>query len=95
MDIGYFVEVEIKYPYETEEKTKNFLFRPENKNIPQDEISEFLNDVKPNRYTQNRKLICDWTEKIFLIQYRILKLYGIHGMKVDKVLETISFRQNK
>ena len=65
MDIGYFVEVEIKYPYEKEEKTKNFLFLPENKNIPQDEISEFLNDVKPNRYTQNRKLICDWTEKIF------------------------------
>ena len=33
-DIGYFVEVDLKCPDETEEKTKIFPFRPENKSTP-------------------------------------------------------------
>ena len=47
-----------------------------------------MNEIEPNNYTQNKKLICDWTdEKIYLIRYMILKFYVRHGMIVDKVLE--------
>ena len=32
-DIGYFVEVDLKYPDNIKQKTKNFPFAPENKKI--------------------------------------------------------------
>ena len=52
--------------------------------------------MKPKNYTQNRKLICDWTDKKnYLAHYSILKFYVKHGMVVEKVHEIISFRQSK
>ena len=33
-DIGYFIEVDLTYPDNIKEKTKNFPFCPENKFIP-------------------------------------------------------------
>ena len=50
----------------------------------------------PDTYTQNKKLICDWSdEKNYLIHYRMLKFYVRHGMIVDKVHDIISFRQSR
>ena len=55
-----------------------------------------MDEVKPNNYPQNEKLICDWTDKKkYLVHYRMLKLYIRHGMIVDKVHEILSFKQNK
>ena len=52
--------------------------------------------MKPNNYTQDRKLICYLTdEKNFLILCRMLKLYVRHGRIVEKVHEVISFKQSK
>ena len=52
--------------------------------------------MKPNNFTQNTKLICDWTDKKnYLILYRMLKLYARHGLVVDKAYEIISFKQKK
>ena len=47
-----------------------------------------MNEIKP-------KLQCDWTDKkVSLTQYRMWKLYGKHGLIVDKVHEKISFKQS-
>ena len=47
-------------------------------------------------YTKVKKLICDWTdEKKYLIRYRVLKFCVRHGRIVDKILEIISFKQNR
>ena len=55
-----------------------------------------MNEIKPDSYTQCKKLICDWTDKKnYLIHYRMLKFYVRHGMIVDKVHEIISFKQSK
>ena len=55
-----------------------------------------MNEIKPDNYTQCKKLICDWTDKKnYLIHYRMLKFYIKHGMVVDKVHEIISFKQSK
>ena len=44
----------------------------------------------PNTYIQNKKLICDWSDKKnYLIHYRMLKFYVRHGMIVDKVHDII------
>ena len=51
---------------------------------------------KPENFVKSKKLICDWTDKkIYLVHYRLLKLYVRHGMVVDKIHEIISFKQSK
>ena len=95
-DIGYFVEVDLKYPDNIREKTKNFPFAPVNQKSNPDDFSDYMKDIIPDTYTQNKKLICDWNDKKnYLIHYRMLKFYVRHGMIVDKVHDVISFKQSK
>ena len=55
-----------------------------------------MKEIKPDIYIQNKKLICDWSDKKnYLIHYRSLKFYVRHGMIVDKVHEMISFKQSR
>ena len=95
-DIGYFVEVDIKYPDNIKQKTKNFPFAPENKKINPDTFNDYMKEIKPDNYTSTKKLICDWSDKKnYLVHYRMLKFYIRHGMIIDKVHNIISFKQNK
>ena len=95
-DIGYFVEVDLKYPDEIKQKTKIFPFCPENKVIPTDKYNDYMNKIKPKNYTKSKKLICDWTDKEkYLIHYRMLIFYVRHGMIVEKIHENTSFKQSK
>ena len=95
-EIGYFLEVDLKYPDNIKEKTKHFPFCPENKKINPDKYNDYMNKIKPKSYTKSKKLICDWTDKKkYLIHYRMLKFYVRHGMIVEKIHEIISFKQSK
>ena len=95
-DIGYFVEVDLKYLDDIKEKTKIFPFCPENKIINPDKYKDFMNEIKPKNYTKSKKLKCDWTDKKkYLIHYRMLKFYVRHGMIVEKIHEIISFKQSR
>ena len=95
-DIGYFVEVDLKYPDNIKQKTKNLPFVSVNKKINPDNFSDYMKENLPNTYIQNKKLICDWSDKKnYLIHYRLLKFYVRHGMIVDKVHDIISFRQSR
>ena len=95
-DIGYFLEVDLKYPDNIKEKTKHFPFCPENKKINPNKYNDYMNKIKPKNYTKSKKLICDWTDKKnYLVQYRMLKFYIRHGMIVEKIHEITSFKQSK
>ena len=95
-DIGYFLEVELKYPDNIKEKTKNFPFCPENKKINPHKYNDYMKKIKPKSYTKSNKLICDWTDKKkYLIHYRMLKFYARHGMVVEKIHQIISFKQSR
>ena len=95
-DIGYVLEVDLKYPNNIKNKTKNFPFCRENKKIYPDKYNDYMKKTKPKRYTKSKKLICDWTDrKNYLIHYRIIKFYVGHGMIVEKNHEIISFKQSK
>ena len=97
-DIGYFIEVGLRYPDNIKEKTKNFPLCPENKIIHKDKYNdnEYMKQIKPKNYAKSKKLICDWTDKKhYLVHYRMLKFYVRHGMVVDKIHEIISFKQSK
>ena len=81
-DIGYFIEVDLRYPDNIKEKTKNFPFAPENKKIDTNN-SDYMKEIKPSNYTQTKKLICDWTDKKnYLVHYGMLKFYVGRGMIV-------------
>ena len=45
-DLGYFVEVDLKYPGDIKEKTKNFPFCPENKKINPDKNKRIIQNLK-------------------------------------------------
>ena len=95
-DIGYFIEVDLKYPDNIKEKTKNFPFCPENKKVNSNDFSDYMKTIKPDTYTQTKKLICDWSDKKnYLVPYRMLNFYIRYGMVGYKVHEIISFKQNK
>ena len=61
-DIGYSVEFDIKYQDNIKEKTKSFLFCPENEIRPKDDFTPYTNESKPKTSTQTEKIICDWTD---------------------------------
>ena len=95
-DIGYFVEVDIKSPDNIKQKTKNFPFAPENKKINPNTFNDYTKEIKPDIYTQTKKLICDWSDKKnYLVHYMMLKFYLRHCMIVDKIHNNISFRQSR
>ena len=95
-EIGYFLEVDLKYPENIQAKTKNFPFCPENKKINPDKYNKYMKKIKPEKYTKSKKLIRDWTDKKkYLILYRMLKFYVSHGMVVAKIHEIISFKQSR
>ena len=58
-DIGYFIEVDSRYPDNIKEKTKNFPFCPENRVIPTDKYNDYMKKMQPKKYTKSKKLICD------------------------------------
>ena len=90
--IGYFFEVDLMYPENIKEKTKHFPFVPENKK----NFSDYMKEIKPDIYTQTKKLVCDWSDKKnYLVHYRMLKFYLRHGMIVDIIHNIISFRQSR
>ena len=95
-EIGYFPEVDLKYPDNIKQKTKYFPFCPENEKINPNKYNEYMKSIKPENYTKSKNLICDWTDKKkYLIHYRKLKFYIRHGMIVEKIYEIISFKQSR
>ena len=95
-EIGYFIEVDLKYPDNITRKTKFFPFAPVNKKISPDKFNDYMKEMKPDTHMQTSKLICDWSDKKnYLIHYRMLTFYIRHGMIVEKVHEIISFKQSK
>ena len=73
-DIGYLIEVDLKYSNNIKEKTKHFPFAPVNEKINPEDFSDYMKEIKLDTYNQTKKLICDWSDnKNYLVHYRMLK----------------------
>ena len=60
-DNWYFVHADLKCPDKIKHKTKNFLFCPEKKSGPQDKFSDYMNQIEPNTYKQEKiSMWLDW-----------------------------------
>ena len=53
-EIGYFLEVDLKYPDKIKQKAKYFPFCPENKKINPNKYNEYMNSIKPENYTKSK-----------------------------------------
>ena len=49
-DIGYFIEVDLTYPSNIKEKTKNIPFAPMNKKINSDNFNDYTKEIEPDTY---------------------------------------------
>ena len=86
-DIGYFVEVHLKYPENIQEKQRIFHFV--RKKVILKKIKPFYEKkIKPKNFTKSKKLTCDLTdEKKYLFQYRMLIFHVRHGMVILRTLK--------
>ena len=93
--IGYSIEVDLRYPVNIKEKTKQFPFAPVNKKINPYQFIDYTKKINPEKYTQTKNLICYWSDKKnYSIQYRLLKFYVRHGRIVAKIHDIIPFKQS-
>ena len=63
-DIGYFVEVDLRYTDEIKEKIKHFPLLQKINYVMKINLCDYMKKIKPDTFTQNKKLICDWTNKM-------------------------------
>ena len=47
-DIGYFIEVDLRYPDDIKEKTRHFPFAPVNRKHNPDDFSDYMKEIKPD-----------------------------------------------
>ena len=55
LDMGYLLEVDLKYPHNIRQSTKHFPFAPENKIIHKDDFIEHVKKIKPKFYIPYKK----------------------------------------
>ena len=56
------------------DRYENFPFAPENKKNKPAKFSDYIKKIKPDTYTQTKKLICDWSDKKnYLVHHRMLQ----------------------
>ena len=53
-DIGYYIEVDLKYPDKMKEETKQFPFAPVNKNCNPNDFNDYMKEIKPDTNTQTK-----------------------------------------
>ena len=95
-DIGFFTEIDLKYPGEIQEKTEVFPFCPESESSPQGTFSVYMIEMKPKNYTESEKLFFDQTDKKkYFIHYKMLKIFVRHGKKIYELHELLSIEQGK
>ena len=62
-EYGYFIECDLEYPAEIEEKTENFPLCPYQTKADPNLSSDYKNSVKQLNYKPTLKLTCDLTNK--------------------------------
>ena len=95
--IGYFLEVELKYPEELHELHNDFPLAPEKLTVPSDMLSKYCNKIGDKyKITVDdvKKLIPNLGNKTnYVAHYRNLQLYLSLGIKLTKIHRVLKFKQ--
>lgn len=96
-DFGYLLEVDLIYPQEIHDKTKDFPFAPEKLKIGEEHLSDLMkrqiSDLGMSTKTYEKLLLTQWDKPGYVVHFKLLQFYLRHGMQVQKIVQGIKFRQ--
>ena len=98
---GYVFDIDLIYPDEIKDATKDFPLAPESDYVTEEMFSPFmkrfyelLNNQPSSRFKSHRKLLLNQFDKEnYVVHYRLLKFYLEMGMKIKKINCAIQFTQ--
>jgi len=96
-DIGYFLEVDLKYPEDLHDLHSDYPLALEKMLISHDMLSPYQQALKKEleyKPTKAEKLVPNlWDKEKYVIHYRNLKQYLNQGMKLQKIHRVLQFKQ--
>ena len=96
--IGYFLEVDLEYPYELHELHNDFPLAPEKLAVSSDMLSKYCKKIADEfeiKVDDVKKLISNLGNKTnYVVHDRNLQLYLSLGMKLTKIHRVLKFKQS-
>ena len=93
-EFGYFIECDLEYPVEINEKTENFPLCPYQTIADSNLFSGYMNSVKQPNYKPTEELMCDLTNKYnYMMHYRMFTFYTNHNTQKRTKAKT-NFEKN-
>ena len=97
-DVGYILEVDLKYPSELHDLHNDYPLAPEKMSVSKDMLSDYCLSIAEKydvKIGDVAKLIPNLKDKsCFVLHYRALQLYVSLGMDVEKIHRVIKFKQS-
>ena len=97
-DVGYFLEVDLKYPNKLHELHNNYPLAPEKLAVSNDMLSTYCKNITDEydiKVGDIKKLIPNLNNKTkYVLHYRNLQLYLSLGMKLTKIHRALQFKQS-
>ena len=96
--IGYFLDVDLKYPDELHELHNDYPIAPEKIAVSSDMLSNYCKKIADKyeiKVSDVKKLIPQLGKKTnYVVHYRNLQLYLSLGMKLTKIHRVLKFKQS-
>ena len=97
-DVGYILEVDLKYPKELHELHNNYPLAPEKCAVTNDILSKYCKEIADKydiKFGDVKKLIPNIGNKTkYVIHYRNIQLYLSLGIKLTKIHRVLKFKQS-
>ena len=97
-DVGYILEVDLKYPNELHELHNDYPLAPEKLTVTNDILSNYCKSIADKyeiKVGDIKKLIPNLGNKTkYVVYYRNLQLYLSLGMKLTKIHRVLHFKQS-
>ena len=97
-DVGYILEVDLKYPKELHELHNDYPLAPEKLTVTNDILSNYCKSIADKydiKIGDVKKLIPNLGNKSkYVVHYKNLQLYLSLGMKLTKIHRVLQFKQS-
>ena len=97
-DVGYILEVDLKYPKELHESHNDYPLAPEKLTVTNNILSNYCKSIADKyeiKVGHIKKLIPNLSNKNkYVLHYRNLQLYLSLGMKLTKIHRALQFKQS-